>query len=64
MIKKSRRNAMRYICPICSYEYDSRIGDEENGILPRTDFEDLPENWVCPLCGASKDDFEIMDQDE
>lgn len=55
---------MRYICPICSYEYDSRIGDEENGILPRTDFEDLPGNWICPLCGASKDDFEIMDEDE
>ena len=55
---------MRYICPICSYEYDRREGDEENGILPRTDFEDLPDCWVCPLCGTSKEDFEIINEDE
>ena len=55
---------MKYICPICSYEYDPRAGDEENGIMPRTDFEDLPEDWVCPLCGAQKEEFEMIDEDE
>lgn len=55
---------MKYICPICSYEYDPRIGDEEGGVLPRTDFEDLPENWVCPLCGTDKDEFEQIEDNE
>ncbi len=55
---------MKYICPICSYEYDPRTGDEENGILPRTDFEDLPDGWVCPLCGTAKDEFESICDDE
>ena len=54
---------MKYICPICSYEYDRRIGDEENGILPRTDFEDLPDTWVCPLCGAAKDELETTEEE-
>ena len=55
---------MKYICPICSYEYDSRLGDEENGIMARTDFEDLPDNWTCPLCGTGKDEFEPTCDDE
>ncbi|MBR3878656.1 MAG: rubredoxin [Clostridia bacterium] len=55
---------MKYICPICSYEYDRRTGDEENGIIPRTDFEDLPNEWVCPMCGTVKDEFEIIDEYE
>ncbi len=55
---------MRYICPICSYEYDPRLGDEEHGVLPRTDFEDISDDWVCPLCGAAKDEFEPLNYDE
>ena len=46
-----------HVCELCGYEYDPRVGDEDNGISPNTDFEDLPEGWLCPLCGASKDDF-------
>ena len=55
---------MKYICTICSYEYDPRMGDEENGIGARTDFEDLPDTWVCPVCGSGKDEFEGIDFDE
>ena len=55
---------MKYICPICSYEYDPHIGDEESGIPPRTDFEDLPDSWTCPLCGADKYEFEPTYSDE
>lgn len=51
---------MVYICQLCGYEYSSENGDPENGIEPNTDFEDLPEEWECPLCGAGKDDFEIV----
>ena len=49
---------MNYICELCGYVYRSENGDPENGVAPRTDFEDIPEDWACPLCGASKEDFE------
>lgn len=45
-------------CTICQYEYDPEAGDPENGVLPGTPFEELPEEWVCPICGAGKDLFE------
>ncbi|MGI6157999.1 MAG: rubredoxin [Saccharofermentanales bacterium] len=47
----------KYICDLCGYVYDPEIGDEAAGIEPGTSFEDLPDDWVCPLCGATKDDF-------
>lgn len=46
-----------YICQGCGYEYDPEIGDVENEIYPVTTFERLPEDWVCPVCGAGKDEF-------
>ena len=46
-----------HICELCGYEYDPLVGDVDNGIEEGTDFEDLPANWVCPLCGAGKEDF-------
>ena len=46
-----------YVCELCGYEYNPKEGDPENGVAENTDFEDLPEEWVCPLCGASKEDF-------
>jgi rubredoxin len=49
---------MKYICSICGYEYDEAVGDPDNGIEPGTKFEDLPDDWTCPLCGAVKDQFE------
>ena len=48
----------KFVCELCGYVYKPAKGDEENGIEPGTDFEDLPEDWTCPLCGASKEDFE------
>ena len=45
-------------CTICQYVYDPVVGDIENGIAPGTAFEDLPDNWVCPLCGVDKSLFE------
>ncbi len=49
--------AMKYVCNVCGYEYDPEIGDPDNGIEPGTAWEDVPEDWVCPLCGVGKDDF-------
>lgn len=47
----------QYVCSICSYTYDETKGIPEAGIVPGTKWEDLPEGWKCPLCGASKSDF-------
>jgi rubredoxin len=48
----------KYRCKVCSYVYDPTIGDPDSGIEPGTTFEDLPGDWVCPVCGASKEEFE------
>jgi rubredoxin len=48
----------KYRCIPCGWVYDPAIGDPENGIEPGTSFADIPEDWVCPLCGAGKDMFE------
>lgn len=47
----------KYECEVCGYIYDPVAGDPDNGIVPGTAFEDLPADWVCPLCSAEKDDF-------
>ena len=48
----------KYVCTVCGYEYDPEVGDPDNGVEPGTAFEDIPEDWVCPVCGVGKDDFE------
>ncbi len=51
----------KYQCNICPYIYDPEEGDPDNGVPPGTAFEDLPEDWVCPLCQVSKDEFTPID---
>lgn len=51
----------KYICTVCDWVYDPEIGDPEHGIAPGTKFEDIPDEWVCPLCGVGKEDFEKID---
>lgn len=46
----------KYVC-LCGYVYDPEIGDPENGVEPGTSWEDVPEDWVCPICGMSKEAF-------
>jgi len=48
----------KYVCQVCGYVYDPANGDPENGIEPGAKFEDLPDDWTCPVCGASKEEFE------
>ena len=48
----------KYVCTICGYVYDEELGDPDNGVEPGTKFEDIPEDWVCPLYGVPKSDFE------
>lgn len=51
----------KWTCIPCGYIYDPEIGDEDNDVKPGVKFEDLPEDWVCPLCGAAKEDFEKVE---
>ncbi|MFO7830574.1 MAG: rubredoxin [Desulfuromonadaceae bacterium] len=51
----------KYECTACGYIYDPEKGDPENGIDPGTSFADLPDDWVCPLCGVGKDMFEPVE---
>lgn len=48
----------KYVCTLCGYVYDEALGDPDGGITPGTKFEDIPEDWVCPFCGATKSAFE------
>ncbi len=50
-----------YMCVICGFVYDEAKGLPDEGIAPGTPWADVPENWLCPDCGASKDEFEMME---
>ena len=52
---------MKHVCDVCGWVYDEELGYPEGGIAPGTKFEDLPEDFVCPLCGAGKEDFSKAD---
>jgi flavin reductase (DIM6/NTAB) family NADH-FMN oxidoreductase RutF/rubredoxin len=52
----------KYKCIMCGYIYDPALGDPDNGVAPGTAFEDVPADWVCPDCGAGKDEFEPVEE--
>ncbi len=54
----------KYKCLVCDYVYDPEMGDPDSGIEPGTSFEDLPDDWLCPLCGVGKDQFVPLDEAE
>lgn len=56
--KETTPEVVKYKCTVCGYVYDPEKGDPESNIAPGTPFEDVPNDWVCPVCGASKDEFE------
>ena len=60
--ERSRSIMKKYECGPCGYIYDPEAGDPDNGIEPGTAFEDLPEDWVCPICGMGKDEFAEVDE--
>ena len=49
---------MRYVCTVCGYVYDEAAGDPDHGVAPGTAWADVPEDYVCPLCGVGKDQFD------
>jgi len=52
----------KYVCVICGYIYDEELGDPESGINPGTLWGDVPDDWTCPDCGSSKDDFDLLEE--
>ena len=48
----------KWECTICGYVYDEEMGDPDHGIAPGTKFEDIPDDWTCPVCGVTKDQFQ------
>jgi rubredoxin len=48
----------KYVCTVCGYVYDPEEGDPDNGVAAGTPFKDIPDDWTCPVCGATKDQFE------
>lgn len=51
----------KYVCNVCGYVYDPEQGDPDSDIAPGTPFEDIPDDWVCPVCGVGKEDFEPVE---
>ena len=52
----------KYRCTVCGYIYDPELGDADGGIDPGTASKELPDDWECPVCGASKDEFEPVEE--
>lgn len=50
----------KYLCVVCGLIYDEELGDPDSNLAPGTRWEDIPEDWICPDCGATKDDFELI----
>ena len=56
--------SQKYICTVCDYIYDPAEGDLDGDIDPGTAFEDIPDDWVCPICGVGKEDFEKYEEEK
>ena len=60
---KGVKKMEKYKCLVCGYIYNPEVGDPSNGVEAGTSFEALPDDWVCPDCGAGKDEFEAVKED-
>ena len=60
--KETVSEMAKYECTVCGYTYDPELGDPDGGIKPGTPFEEIPDDWVCPVCGVNKDKFEKVEE--
>ncbi|MBU1118293.1 rubredoxin [Patescibacteria group bacterium] len=60
MFKKMTTTDKKYICTECEYIYDPYVGEPDSAIIPGTPFNHIPENWLCPVCGARKSQFRVL----
>lgn len=61
--KEAKSKMAKYKCTVCGYIYDPALGDPDGDIPPGTPFEELPDDWTCPVCGAGKEDFKLESKD-
>jgi rubredoxin len=61
IIIQKKKDMKKYRCEVCDYIYDPAEGDPDGGIAPGTAFEDIPDDWTCPVCGTTKEDFVPVD---
>ena len=61
-MEATEATAQKYICTSCGFIYDPVDGDPDGGIPPGTAFDDIPDDWFCPVCGARKKDFELLEE--
>jgi rubredoxin len=61
LLQETERAMKKHVCDLCGYVYDPAEGDSASGAKPGTAFEDLPADWVCPMCGVGKDKFYSVD---
>jgi len=59
--KEAKPKMVKYKCKVCGYIYDPELGDPDGGVKPGTPFEEIPDAWVCPVCGANKSEFERIE---
>ena len=59
---KTDKIMKKYVCTVCNWIYDPAVGDPDSGIAPGTPFEAIPDDWACPLCGVTKEDFELVEE--
>jgi len=59
--KEAAPKMAKYECAVCGYVYDPELGDPDGGVKPGTPFEEIPDDWVCPVCGVGKDEFEKIE---
>jgi rubredoxin len=52
----------KFKCDVCGHIYDPELGDPDGGITPGTPFEDIPEEWICPICGVPKSEYSPIDE--
>ncbi len=62
--KREEQVYKKYICLVCGWIYDEEQGEPEEGLAPGTLWKDIPDDWVCPDCGAGKSDFEMIEMEE
>lgn len=53
----------KYVCNVCGYVYDPSEGDIDSGIVAGTSFNDLPDEWACPVCGVNKSEFALLEEE-
>lgn len=62
LTSKTKDIMKKHVCDVCGWVYDPAVGDPDGGIAPGTAFEDIPDDWVCPLCGVGKDEFSPVEE--